>query len=121
MGFLEHILDRIEGKAERGQKRSPEWRKVKNAYLLKNPNCEACGKSKGVQVHHKVPFNIAPDLELDPNNLISLCTKGKTLNCHIIVGHLGNFRATNPNVELDAIIMRKKLEDGRSQTRKKTK
>ena len=44
-----------------------------------------------------------PQLELDPNNLITLCM-GK-LECHLQLGHLGNFKFYNPNIRKDAAIV----------------
>jgi len=93
-----------------GQKRSSEWRKVRNEFLKKNPTCAACGKTKRLQIHHKIPFHINPTLELEESNLITLCT-GKTLNCHIIVGHRGNFKQMNLAVEKDADYIRYMLDD----------
>jgi len=55
-----------------------------------------CGGTKAVEVHHLIPFSIAPDLELDPHNLITLCERKKYgINCHLLVGHLGNYRRFN--------------------------
>jgi len=57
-----------------------------------------------------IPFHVAPDLELDPNNLMSLCEHKKYgKNCHQLFGHLGDFRRVNLNVEIDAQIWRMKL------------
>jgi hypothetical protein len=64
--------------------------------------CVVCGGSRKVVAHHIISFHIAPDLELDPTNLIALCEGKKTLNCHLIFGHLGNFRKINPSVLSDA-------------------
>lgn len=114
MGFFTHILDRIEGKAEKGQKRSSKWGAVRDAYLKENPACAICEKTKRVQVHHIVPFNVAPDLELDFNNLISLCVNLPT-NCHLTFGHLKNFRSINPTIELDALIWRTKFSKAKEQ------
>lgn len=116
--FFTYILDRIEGKAEKGQRRSPEWPKVREIHLRDNPACAICGKMSKVQVHHKVPFNIAPDLELQPDNLISLCTN-KPTNCHLTFGHLKDFRATNTNIDIDAMVWRVKFENARNQVKQR--
>jgi hypothetical protein len=48
-----------------------------------------------------------PELELDRNNLITLCeSKSK---CHWIIGHLLNWRSYNPNAKEDALAFREKL------------
>ena len=38
-----------------------------------------------------------PDLELVPSNLITLCEHADK-ECHLIIGHHGNFRNYNANV-----------------------
>lgn len=90
--------------------RSSQWAKVRAAYLTKHPKCEACGGREGLQVHHVIPFakdgNGDEDEdgisnELDEDNLITLCT-GDTLNCHLWLGHAGNFKTYNPCVREDA-------------------
>ena len=110
MKFFERILDRIQGKATKGQKRADGWLEFRDAYVRDNPKCLVCGATRKLQVHHIVPFHIAPDLELDPTNLITLCTRKKYgINCHLLIGHLGNYRKTNPNVVLDAMTWKYKL------------
>ena len=110
MKFFDRILDRIQGKATKGQKRADDWLEFRDAYVKDNPKCVICGATKKLQVHHIIPFHIAPDLELDKTNLITLCTRKKYgINCHLLVGHLGNYRKTNPNVVLDAMTWRYKL------------
>ena len=110
MSLFERIKDRLQGKAPKGAKRSPSWPKVRRKHLEKNPRCFVCGSSKKVRVHHMIPFHVAPDLELDPNNLMSLCEYKKYgKNCHQLFGHLGDFRRVNLNVEIDAQIWRMKL------------
>ena len=69
-----------------------------------------CKSKKKVEVHHKVPFHIAPDLELDENNMVSLCENKKYgCNCHLMLGHRGNYRKVNISVEYDILIWRKKF------------
>jgi len=78
--------------------RSKDWPKVRAAHLKKQPRCMACGSGKNLAVHHKQPFQWFPQLELDPENLITLC-EGDTLNCHLWLGHCGNFaKWYNPKV-----------------------
>jgi len=105
------LKDRIQGKAEKGQKRSGKWRKVRATHIEKNPRCEICGSKVKLEVHHVIPFNVAPDKELDPENLITLCERKKYgINCHLLVGHLGNYRNMNPGVKADALFWRAKLD-----------
>lgn len=81
--------------------RSPEWPKVRRAYLKANPTCAACGSRLFREVHHVEPFHLHPELELDPANLITLCEM-PFRNHHLKVGHLGNWKNWNPNVRADA-------------------
>jgi hypothetical protein len=59
-----------------------------------------------LQVHHILPFHLNPQLELDPSNLITLCM-GK-LECHLIIGHGGDYKDYNPSVVKHAELCRLK-------------
>jgi len=96
---LRSLESRLREKRKEKQ-RSPEWRKVRDEHLEKFPLCEACGTSKELQVHHIKPFHLDPELELDGNNLITLCMA--RFNCHLQIGHGGSFGTYNPNVEEDS-------------------
>jgi hypothetical protein len=110
MRFIEFIKDRIQGRAAKGEKRSEQWPEVRNTFLKENPSCAVCGGTKRLQVHHIVPFNVAPDLELEKDNLITLCTSKKYgINCHLLIGHLGNFKRANLNVKADAAYWKERL------------
>jgi 5-methylcytosine-specific restriction protein A len=105
-----------------GEPRSPQWPKVRAAYLAKHPVCEACG-SKGtaehpLQCHHIRPFHWGEvneegePLELDPKNLITLCVDGVGhTNCHLMIGHGGNFQCANLDARRDAARFREMLAD----------
>ena len=84
-----------------GGKRSDKWPAVEHAHLKQFPTCASCGSTTKLNVHHKYPFHLHPELELDPTNLITLCMDPAT-ECHIKVGHGDNFKAYNPDVEPDA-------------------
>ena len=102
MNPLQILMDRVQGKAEKGQKRSSKWRKVRKKHITEFNYCESCGSDKKLEVHHIIPFNIAPDLELDPENLLTLCENKKYgINCHLFLGHNGNYRKFNINVKSD--------------------
>lgn len=108
--FIEYLKDRMTGKAPKGAKRSHLWFEVRKKHLKLYPNCLVCGGSTSLQVHHIVPFFLAPDLELVSTNLMTLCTRKKYgINCHLLIGHLGNFRRFNIGASLDAKIWRSKL------------
>jgi hypothetical protein len=79
------------------KKRSPHWRKVREEFLLKNNHCAACGSKIRLQVHHKLPFDDYPELELDPKNLITLCMS--TQECHLRIGHGGSFTKYSVNID----------------------
>ena len=90
-----HIIDRLLGKTP-GRKRSSKWRGVREVFLMKHPMCEGCGSFVKLEVHHIVPFHEDPSLELEPNNLMTLCRRKKYgISCHLFVGHKGNWRLIN--------------------------
>lgn len=96
--------------------RSSKWEEVRNNHIKSNPFCKACASVENLQVHHKKPFHISPELELDPNNLITLCENNNGYQCHLKIGHLGNWKDYNPNVDKDAtealLVRSKKKTDG---------
>ena len=84
--------------------RSPKWRTVREAHLSHQPNCQVCNRDKDLEVHHIVPVHIDSTKELDPNNFITLCSK-----CHLIFGHLYDYKSWNDNVIKDAESFNKKI------------
>jgi len=78
--------------------RSGRWPKVRMDHLERFPTCAACDGTEEVEVHHIAPFHVFPRLELHPDNLITLCEKK---GCHLLFGHLGNYRSWNQDVEED--------------------
>ena len=81
--------------------RSGQWRAVRSAYIDGHATCEACGfggdKDDLLEVHHVLDFRLFPEKELDSTNLITLCPR-----CHLVFGHLGDWKAFNPCVREDA-------------------
>jgi hypothetical protein len=71
---------------------------VEKEHLEKEPACQWCGGTVRLQVHHVTPFHLAPALELDDFNLITLCEGGGYLNCHFIHGHNGDWKSFNDQV-----------------------
>ncbi len=98
-------------------KRSSKWPEVRKVFLM-GKTCAVCGGKKKLEAHHKKPFHLHPDKELDPANLIALCEGNKEVNCHLFVGHLGNFRGFNPEVEKDAGEWKEKLSDNKQRIAK---
>lgn len=80
--------------------RSGKWRRVEKAHLKAFPACAACGTRERLQVHHVRPLHEAPELELEPSNLLTLCMGPR--EDHLVLGHLGNWRESNPRVREDA-------------------
>jgi hypothetical protein len=93
-----------------GHARSSEWPRVEKEHLQREPGCRVCGyEGRGVQVHHIKPFHLHPNLELDPNNLITLCEiKGR--DHHLLIGHLDDWESYNPNVRDDVKRYHKKTD-----------
>ena len=87
--------------------RSPKWPQVRKEHLVNHPNCIACGKNKKVEVHHKIPVHINPEGELDPENLVTLCSDP----CHLLWGHLGDFKSWNLNVIEDCMVYFNKVKN----------
>jgi 5-methylcytosine-specific restriction endonuclease McrA len=78
-------------------KRSGQWPTVEKHFLEEHPACAACGGTERLNVHHIKPFHVFPELELDPNNLITLCMMiGR--EDHLMIGHGGSFKQWVPDV-----------------------
>jgi hypothetical protein len=83
--------------------RSPLWSKTRKEHLKNNPRCAVCEGDIKINVHHIKPYHLHPELELNQDNLITLCEcYSHGINCHLLIGHLGNFKNCNPNVIEDA-------------------
>ena len=82
-------------------RRSPHWPRVSRAHLAQHPTCAACGSRENLVAHHKTPVHVDPTLELEPDNLVTLC-EGDGMNCHLTFGHLGHWWSWNKNVARDA-------------------
>ena len=95
-----HIESVRDAHVGHGMERSPHWPAVQHHHIQQFPTCEACGGNTNLNVHHKKPFHLFPELELEPTNLITLCMDGDK-DCHIKLGHGDNFKAYNPNVVED--------------------
>lgn len=95
MGLLNRVAHALRDVGK--PKRSSHWPVAERAWLEKNPCCLACNSRTRVQVHHKKPFHLFPELELDESNFITLCM-GKN-ECHLLLGHGGSFFKWVPEVE----------------------
>lgn len=90
--------------------RSSAWQRVRDAFVKRNPVCEACGTREDLNVHHVLPFHTNPSLELDEGNLITLCRRH-----HFEVGHdpdglhgplKPNWSSANPKVREESAVLR---------------
>ena len=89
-----------------GKRRSPKWDEKERAFLKAHPRCEACGSKLHLEVHHKQPFHLRPDLELVDSNLMTLCRAD-----HFAFGHLHEWESYNPAVVVDVKRYRQKVKN----------
>ena len=107
------VSDRIAGKAPKGARRLSRWSEVRDEFL-RDKVCAVCGGRKFLIAHHEIPFHMAPDLELEADNLIPLCESGRFgLNCHQLIGHVGNWRRVNPTVRADIAYWHQRIIEDR--------
>ncbi|MDE2097812.1 MAG: HNH endonuclease [Patescibacteria group bacterium] len=112
MQIVSHLIGAAQGKHPISARRSDKWPAVRRHHLEAHPTCAVCGGKDSLEVHHKKPFHLHPELELDPDNLITLCeSKNNGVNCHLLVGHLGNFRSLNEDVEPDSATWNQKIRN----------
>lgn len=87
--------------------RSSKWSEVRKQHLKTSPNCIACGRNSKLEVHHKIPVHLNPELELEPSNLVTLCADP----CHLLFGHLMNFKSYNKMVVEDSMVYLNKVKN----------
>ena len=90
--------------------RDGHWSKVRKDWLLEHAFCAVCATRKFLTVHHKVPVSWDRTLELILSNLITLC-ETPSHNCHLLFGHLGDWKSRNVNVVEDCEKWAKKIEN----------
>lgn len=87
---------------QHGHERSSEWHRVALEHRKREPRCVVCGyKGSKLQVHHIKPFHLHPQLELDPDNLITLCS-ARGREHHLLLGHLDSWSSYNEHIRADA-------------------
>jgi hypothetical protein len=97
--------------------RSGKWPAVREAHLKEHPECEVCGRTDHVQVHHEHPYHLFPQDELDPRYLHTLC---EAAGCehHLNPGHTldgkSGWAIYNTHLEVDVANMRAELEQRRA-------
>jgi hypothetical protein len=89
---------------ERHSSRSSQWPAFRDRWIAGRP-CAVCNAVHFIEAHHVIPFEIAPELELSPSNLIALCSDNRGCDCHLLFGHLGSFLCYNPHIFEDARYM----------------
>lgn len=104
------LFKKVFGQVWEGAQRSARWAIVREHHLVENPECEACGTSHQLEVHHITPVSVDPSKELDFDNLITLCVR-----CHLVFGHLGCFQCHNPEVQADSQTYRARVKQFRGQ------
>lgn len=92
------------------KQRSSKWKTVRKNFLQKNQECAICGKTENLVPHHKLPFHMFPDKELDEDNLVTLC-ENHPVNCHYLFGHLMNWQNFNPDIDEDVKYWSQKLKN----------
>lgn len=84
--------------------RDPKFAPAAKLWLV-GRKCIVCGGRKKVQAHHKYPFHLFPSLEMNEQYWRALCEGDPRLNCHLLIGHGGNFSGFNPLVDEMAGLM----------------
>lgn len=92
-----------------GAVRSSKWPATRKDFLILHNKCALTGSRKHLAVHHIKPFHLYPELENDPNNLITLSEKTMGSNIHLLFGHLGNYKKENSELLEDVKIWKTKL------------
>ena len=93
-----------------GKPRSPHWQTFREKFLQQNNFCAACGIKKFLQVHHIKSYCQHPELELEWDNLITLCQAPGRFH-HFGIGHLYNYDRCNPHVREDAAFWLKRFQE----------
>ena len=92
-------------------KRSSKWASIRAAQLKSFPTCAACGSKDFLEVHHILPFHKFPALELDEDNLVTLCEG--TRGCHFCFGHAYSWKGWVDTVREDAARHLKNVQESR--------
>lgn len=87
-------------------RRAPGWEKAAREFLQAHPTCHLCGTKAEIECHHTLPFHLYPEFELDPTKFMALCRLH-----HLEWGHLGDWKAWNPDVLDDVAAWAKKRKD----------
>ena len=106
--FIFWLIDLVDNRTF-GAARSSAWPAFRKRYEKIEPKkCKVCGDDRS-ELHHILPFHKDPSREMDSTNVIWLCDGAGTLEHHRGLGHLGNFRSWNAEIEVDARILHDKI------------
>jgi hypothetical protein len=86
------------GLVSAGVPRSGKWPAWLKAFL-KGKSCVCCGSRGPLTGHHVLPFHLHPELELSESNVRAVCDG---TDCHLVIGHLKDFKLYNPDFDADA-------------------
>lgn len=107
---ISRLLLSIRGQPIYEIERAGGWGTFRRGIIEASPICAACGGTRRLQVHHKRPYHLFPELELVEDNCIVLCDDGPgRMSCHHVIGHGGNWMSYNPCVVADAENFRRML------------
>ncbi len=82
-------------------RRTSKYKKFASSFILKKGKCEICDSTSNLQVHHIKSVFYFPELLLDEDNCMCLCSGvNRFSGCHFIHGHLSDFKINNPNVRV---------------------
>jgi hypothetical protein len=76
-----------------GVRRNPAWERKSKAWLV-GKRCEVCGAKENLECHHRYPYHLFPEREMDSRYWHALCRKPH--DCHRLWGHFGDFKLFNP-------------------------
>jgi len=84
--------------------RNPKFGRESKLWLA-DKVCMVCGGKHRLMAHHKYAFHLFPSLEMDTRYWRPLCEGDHRLNCHVLIGHLGDTQGFNPLVDEFAGLM----------------
>lgn len=86
--------------------RSPHWPAFRHAFIIAHPECSACGTRNALEVHHVDPISWGGEELPNPPeaNCMTLCAA-----CHLLIGHLHDWKSKNAWARLDATTWRDKI------------
>ena len=119
---MSNFLTRNPGFCAKNARKAWATRKAMREHRKLHPRCALCEMrpkffGRAIPVHHRIPVHVRPDLAASPSNLVSLCSTH-----HFWVGHLGNYRDWNTNIDKTIAALRSTLfihaESGKEMERK---